>query len=89
MAYLNLKGWSVKEIEQGVFKIISTNAKKNIQEWLLKKEDLSQQSSFLRFLARFEGLAFAELMEVLKKNLVEIKQEMDWKRELLEQRQVV
>lgn len=89
LAYLSLKGWLVKEIEQGVFKVISPTAKENIQEWLLKKEDLSQQSSFLRFLARFEGLAFTELMEMLKKNLVEIKQEVDWKRALLEQRRVV
>jgi len=89
LAYLTFKGWSVEELEQGQYKIIRPEAKGNIEAWLLKKEDLPQQFKFLRFLARFEGLQLSELMDILKKNLTEIKQEIDWKQQLLKQGRVV
>lgn len=85
LAYLTLKGWSVKEIDAGQFKFMPPQAKENIQEWLVKRDDLRQQFHFLRFLARFEGITVLELMDIVKKNLNELKQEVKWKQQLLEQ----
>lgn len=85
LAYLGLKGWSIHEMGKGQFRFVPPQAKENIQEWLIKKDDLSEQFNFLRFLARFEGITITELMDVLKKNLSEIKQEVKWKQRLLEQ----